>query len=76
MFEKNVGPTDRGLRILAGVAMVTGGFWVGGTAGIAVGILGFVPLFTGLFGSCPAYSLFKVNTCPLEKFDGHCAPKS
>jgi len=27
------------------------------------GLIGIVPLATGLMGSCPAYSLIGVNTC-------------
>jgi hypothetical protein len=30
-------------------------------------LLGFVPLFTGLFRFCPAYTLLGVSTCPMKK---------
>jgi len=30
-------------------------------------LLGFVPLFTGVFRYCPAYSLIGVNTCPMKR---------
>lgn len=54
----NVGGTDRALRVLAGVALLVLGFvfhtyW---------GLVGIVPLFTGLFRFCPAYTLFKIDT--------------
>jgi len=26
-----------------------------------------VPLLTGLLGSCPAYKLLGMNTCPMKK---------
>jgi len=30
------------------------------------GLIGIVPLATGLFGFCPAYRLFGLSSCPLE----------
>ncbi|MBK7075242.1 MAG: DUF2892 domain-containing protein [Myxococcales bacterium] len=30
------------------------------------GLLGLVPLLTGLIGSCPAYTLFGISTCPTK----------
>ncbi|MBL8626344.1 MAG: DUF2892 domain-containing protein [Myxococcales bacterium] len=30
------------------------------------GLLGLVPLATGLIGSCPAYTLFGISTCPTK----------
>ena len=31
------------------------------------GLIGIVPLATGLFGYCPLYALFGFDTCPLKK---------
>lgn len=65
-MQSNVGKVDRGLRIAAGLVLIglaaTGvvGWW---------GWLGLVPLLTGLAGSCPAYSLLGLNTCPMRKGD-------
>lgn len=28
------------------------------------GLVGLVPLLTGLLGSCPLYTLFGISTCP------------
>lgn len=63
MFKCNLGPTDRFLRILFGAGLIVGGFFLQGTAGIVMGVVGLIPLLTGVAGHCPAYSLFKINTC-------------
>ena len=31
------------------------------------GWIGVVPLLTGLFGTCPLYSMLGMNTCPMKK---------
>lgn len=54
---------DRILRVVLGVALLIIGFAViGGTAGTVVGIVGLIPLITGLVGWCPLYALFRVRT--------------
>lgn len=55
---------DRTLRIVAGIVLLVLGFGgaIGGTAGTVVGIVGFVPLVTGLLGWCPLYALFGFRT--------------
>ena len=54
---------DRVLRVVLGVALLIIGFAViGGTAGTIVGIVGLVPLLTGLAGWCPLYSVFGIRT--------------
>lgn len=63
-MKTNVGNLDRLLRIAVGIAFIalaatgTVGWW---------GWLGAVPLATGLFRFCPAYTLLGINTCPLKK---------
>ncbi len=60
---KNEGMVDRALRVVLGVALLIIGFAViGGTAGAIVGIVGLVPLLTGLAGWCPLYSVFGIKT--------------
>ena len=59
----NIGSTDRIARISVGSALIGLGIFVAGTAGIIMSIVGLVPLITGLVGNCPAYSIFKINTC-------------
>lgn len=67
MFKGNEGTLDRGLRVVVGVAMVVAGFFfIGGTIGLIVGIVGFVPIVTGALGFCPLYRLFGFSTCPVS----------
>ena len=33
----------------------------------SLGLIGVVPLATGVMGWCPAYTLFRMNTCPMKK---------
>lgn len=54
MFKNNVGSLDRILRIGLGVGLLAMVF-VGPQT--PLGWLGLVPLLTGLFGTCPLYSL-------------------
>jgi hypothetical protein len=56
----NVGTIDRALRIIVGLALLSLVF-VGPQTWW--GLVGLVPLFTGLVKYCPAYSLIGVNTC-------------
>jgi len=62
-MNPNVGTIDRFLRIIVGVALIalaaTGkvGWW---------GYIGIVPLATGVFRFCPAYTLLGMRTCPAE----------
>ncbi len=59
-MDKNVGGIDRLLRIIAGVALIA---WVLLGAGPTWAWIGVVPLLTGLFNFCPAYTVFGINTC-------------
>lgn len=54
---------DRLLRVVLGVVLLIVGFGLmEAPAGIAVGIVAFVPLLTGLVGWCPLYSVFGFRT--------------
>ena len=65
----NVGGIDRVLRIAVGALLVAlavsniVGWW---------GYLGFIPLVTGLFRFCPAYSLLGMNSCGTSSEKGSC----
>ena len=63
MFQKNVGGLDRILRIVVGVALIAVFFVYGNP----LFLIGIVPLATGLLNSCLVYSLFGINTCPMNK---------
>lgn len=62
-MKANVGTLDRTLRIIAGVALIllavtqVIGPW---------GWIGIVPLLTGVFRFCPAYSVLGVRTCKVD----------
>ncbi|MBK7593801.1 MAG: DUF2892 domain-containing protein [Gemmatimonadetes bacterium] len=61
----NESPLFRGIRVVAGLAMLYLGWThtVTGTAGTVLQWLGFVPLLTGLTGFCPLYSALGINRC-------------
>ena len=60
---RNEGVVDRAIRIVLGVALLIVGFAVvGGTAGTIIGVVGLIPLLTGLVGWCPLYSAFGMRT--------------
>jgi hypothetical protein len=56
----NVGGIDRALRIIVGLALISLVF-VGPQ--VVWGWVGLVPLLTGLFRFCPAYTLLGIKTC-------------
>jgi len=59
----NVGSIDRIIRIFAGLALIAWAL-MGGPVWAWVGV---VPLATGVFKLCPAYSLLGLNTCGIKK---------
>jgi hypothetical protein len=68
MFTTNEGTLDRALRVLVGAALLVwffmdqgAGFWH------YAKLIGVVPLLTGLAGTCPAYSILGLSTCPVKK---------
>jgi hypothetical protein len=60
----NEGTLDRTLRVILGVALISL-FFVGPRS--AFGLLGIVPLGTGLLGFCPVYRLLGLSTCPVPR---------
>lgn len=63
-MTKNAGSLDRALRVVAGLVLLSLVF-VGPQT--LWGLIGLVPLVTGLVGNCPVYSILGVNTCGLKK---------
>jgi len=64
----NVGQADKVIRIVAGAALLVLTFVGPFTATLYPwGLLGIVPLVTGLIGWCPAYSLFGIRTSSTGK---------
>ena len=63
MPNANEGTIDRAARVILGIVLLIVGFGVmGGTGGVIVGLIGLVPLLTGLAGVCPIYSLLGIRT--------------
>jgi len=62
-FPHNEGTVDRALRVTAGLVLLSLVF-VGPQT--LWGLVGLVPLATGLLGSCPAYTLLGISTCPMK----------
>jgi hypothetical protein len=55
---RNIGSTDRTVRIIAGLVIIVAGFafrswW---------GLVGLLPLLTAVIGWCPLYLPFRINT--------------
>ena len=59
----NVGGTEKLVRIIAGVGLLSLLFLVKGDVRL-LGLIGIVPVATGLVGYCPFYSMLGLNTCP------------
>jgi len=57
----NMGDTERMLRILIGLLFIGLAFALGG--GWWFGLLGAIPVLTGLGGWCFLYAPFKITTC-------------
>ena len=63
-FSNNEGTADRTVRVLLGIILLSLTF-VGPRT--PWGLIGLVPLLTGILGICPLYSLFGISTCPMRK---------
>lgn len=65
MFKHNVGTIDRVVRLALGAILLSLLFvlpapfhWFG--------LIGLVPVLTGIAGTCPLYSLVGIKTCKVE----------
>lgn len=59
MFTANIGSTDRILRIVIGIAILSLAFIGPKTA---FGYIGIILIVTAFMNFCPAYKLFNFNT--------------
>jgi hypothetical protein len=61
----NVGGIERAVRILLGLALLCVAYVHVLTGGLAIlaYVLGGIALVTGLIGFCPAWAVFRINTC-------------
>lgn len=64
LFPRNEANIERVIRVVAGIGLLSLVF-VGPQT--PWGWIGVVPLATGLIGSCPAYTLLGISTCPLKE---------
>lgn len=64
-MNRNVGGIDRLLRIVVGLALLSLVVLLEGSARWW-GLIGLVPLLSGLLATCPVYRLFGLDTCPLK----------
>jgi len=67
----NEGTADRAIRVVAGLVLLSLTFLGPKTPW---GLVGIVPLLTGLTGFCPLYRLLGIRTCAAPA--GGAAPKS
>jgi sulfite exporter TauE/SafE len=58
-MNKNVGNVDRAVRVVAGVAIIAAGLYFKSWWGV----VGAVPLLTGIVRWCPVYLPFGLSTC-------------
>ncbi len=63
MLKRNVGSIDRALRIVIGLGLLAIVF-VGPQT--PWGLIGAIPLISGLVGTCPAYSMLGIRTCKIS----------
>jgi hypothetical protein len=64
-MEKNIGNTDRILRVIIGLVLVAYATQLGfpSTGWNWVGWIGIVPIITAFVGNCPVYSVLGMSTC-------------
>jgi Protein of unknown function (DUF2892) len=63
LFSSNEHKAERVARVVLGLGILS--LTVVGPQTMW-GLIGVVPLVTGLVGSCPLYSLFGISTCPVK----------
>lgn len=58
-MKANVGSIDRALRIIVGLSVLGAGYYYHSWWGL----IGLLPLLTGIFRFCPAYLPFGLSSC-------------
>jgi hypothetical protein len=61
-MKKNVGTIDMIIRLIIGIAI---GVW-GLMNSNWLGLIGIIPIATGLMNFCPLYTVFGIGTCKIE----------
>jgi hypothetical protein len=67
ILPRNEGTLDRVLRVSVGIVILSLVF-VGPQT--PWGLVGLIPIATGLLGSCPLYTVLGLRTCPVEHSQG------
>lgn len=64
LLPRNEHNLERAARVIIGLGLLSLVF-VGPQS--LWGLIGLLPLTTGLVGSCPLYTVLGISTCPLKK---------
>jgi hypothetical protein len=62
-MKKNVGSTDKVIRIVLGLGIAALGFYYQSWWGL----LAIIPLATAFISFCGLYTIFGISTCPSKK---------
>lgn len=65
-MQINVGSVDRIVRIVLGLILLSLPLWLD-SPWRWLGLIGVMPISTGLSGRCMGYRLLGINTCPADK---------
>ena len=65
-MQINVGRLARIVRVVIGLVLLSLPLWLD-SSWRWLGLIGFMPLITGLAGRCPGYRLFGLSTCPMQE---------
>ncbi len=66
-MKQNVGSIDRVMRVILGVALLAFAYFGTSYPYSWIGYIGIIPLLTAALGTCPAYSLLGIDTCPMKR---------
>ena len=67
LFPRNEAMWDRAMRVVLGLFVLSLVFW--GPKSLW-GLVGILPVMTGLLGSCPMYTLLGIGTCAVPEKKG------
>lgn len=65
-MANNVGTIDKVVRVVIGIVLLSLLFFLNGNIRF-IGLIGIIPIAVAIFGYCPFYTLFGINTCPMKK---------
>jgi len=62
LFEKNVGKTDKMIRLGLGIIALIGSLLTQPIVSYVLGLIGIMFVFTGIIESCTLYTILGINT--------------